>query len=251
MAVLLSAVLVIGISSSVFAEENTTANLTEAQKAARQKFISVYMDKMNQIVDLRVQTKAAQDKNNELSTQIKDKLKNQSSSVAKDKVEKLKKLHEENKQLETQARDLNKQRNELQKQYKEAVKKRDKAAMEKLQAQINDITSKIEALRQQIKANIELNKSIAQELKTYKEGRKDLNSKLKPLLDQAKELHKKIASEEQAKNKLWETYKANIKAKDYEAAANTLDQIIAAKKQILSDIQARTTILTNILSTIG
>jgi len=249
--VLLSAVLVLSTSNAVFAEDNTTSNLTEAQKIARQKFTSIYMDKMNQIVDLRIQTKEAVEKNNALTAQIKEKLKNQASMTAKDKIEKLKQLRDQSKELQTQARDLNKQRGELKKQYNDSVKKRDKAAMEKLQAQINDLTSKIEQLRQQIKTNNDLIKPIAQELKTYQTGRKDLKSKVKPLLDQAKELHKKIASEEQAKNKLWETYKTNIQAKDYDAAIATLDQIIAAKKQILSDIQGRTTIINNILSIIG
>lgn len=67
---------------------------------------------------------------------------------------------------------------------------------------------------------------------------------------QEKQQINKINAEEKAKNDLWVTYKKNIQNKDYTAAGSTFQQIINTKKQLLVDITANNTILSNILITI-
>jgi chromosome segregation ATPase len=242
--------LLLSVNAVAFAE-GTTSTLTDAQKTARAAFTTTYMDKMNQIVELRVQTKTAQDANNALSAQIKDKLKNVTKADIQEKVSKIKAADKQVKDLATQAKTLNVQRETLKKQYREAVQKRDLVAMKSLETQINGLTGQIEAIRTQVKSIRDSIKPIIDEVKVARDANKAKNENIKALSQQAKAIHQKIVSEEQAKNKLWESYKANIGAHDYAAATATLDNIIAAKKQILADIQAKTAILNQIITLIG
>lgn len=204
---------------------------------------------MNQIVDLRVQTSAAVAANQALSSQIKDKYKTLSSKLSADDIAKIKATAQQNKDLATQAKNLNTQRQELKKEYNAAINARDTVTMKTLTPKILDLSNQINTIRQQIQTNIAQIKPLRDQAKAYSDAIKAKKAQLQPSIQQEKDIHTKIINEQKAKDALWQTFSANIKAKDYTAAGNTLQLIINAKTQIISDIKNRGVILTNILNT--
>lgn len=253
---LLSTVLALSMVFSVGtitrAEEPTADNtLTQEQKDARQKYLPIHLDLMTKLTDLRAQTKAAVENNNGLGDQIKEKAKAFSSKQNQDTIAKLKSVVEDNKKLAEQTKGLHAQRVEALKQFRDAVKARNSADANAAKDKVTSLNNQIETLRQQIKANSDSVKSQKDQLKTLRDSIKAKKAEIKPLHEQAKALGQQINTAEQAKQKLWETYKANIKAKDYTNAASTLQSIIDAKANILKDIKARGEILTNLLGVLN
>lgn len=252
---ILMVIMLLGTSTVAFAEGTTTSpqpNLTSEQQQARDQFLSVYLDKMTKLADLRAQTKAAEDANNTIASQIKVKEKASTASQQnQDAIDKIKTVAQQNKDLVTQAKTLNTQRVTLRKQFDEAVKNRDTNTAASLKDQILSITNQIEGLRAQAKANMDSVQALKDQVKAYRDTVKAKQDKIKPLFQQAKDIHQKIVNEEKAKNALWGTYKQNIQAKDYTAAGNTLQSILDAKTQIIADIKARGDILNQILSNLN
>lgn len=228
------------------AEEPPTQAITPEQQEARQKYLPIHLEKMTQLTDLRAQTEAAVENNNNLAKQIKEKITSQKQN--QDAIASIKAVIAKNKELTAQAKNLNTQRADALKQFRDAVKSKDASAAASAKDKVLALNSQIESLRQQIKANIDSIKSQKDQLKAYRDALKSKRDQVKPLSEQAKSLREKIVSAEQAKQKLWETYKANINSKDYDSAANTLQSIIDTKANILKDIKARGEILANILN---
>lgn len=244
--------MILGTSTITRAEEPASDSaLTQEQKEARQKYLPIHLEKMTQLTDLRAQTKAAVESNNNIAKQIKEKAKSNSPKQNQEAIDNIKAVVAKNKELAAQAKTLHSQRLEAQKQFRDAVKARDTAAAASAKDKVTALNSQIEALRQQIKTNSDSTASQKDQLKAYRDSLKSKKDQLKPLSEQAKSLNQKIKSGEEAKRKLWETYKANIKAKDYNAAATTLQSIIDAKASILVDIKARGEILNNMLSVVS
>ena len=97
---------------------------TGEQKQAREAYLKVHFDDMNQLVTLRQQTEDARDANNVDTKQIKDKLKAK-TTLNNDSTSKLKDLASQRKALVAQAKKLQQQRLSLKKQYKDSVKAKD------------------------------------------------------------------------------------------------------------------------------
>ncbi|ERI95636.1 hypothetical protein HMPREF1982_00110 [Clostridiales bacterium oral taxon 876 str. F0540] len=250
----LTAAMLLGTATTAFAEgtdANAKTTLTPEQKEARQKFIPDYLELMTKLTDLRAQTKTAQDENNKIASQIKEKHKALTSQNNKDSVDKIKAVLAQDKDLTAQAKNLNTQRQDLKKKFQEAVKNKDAKAAEDLKNQILSLNSEIEKIRQQIKSNNDSIKLLKDQLKAYRDSLKTKKDQIKPLSDQAKSVLQKIKDEEKSKQALWQTFKTNIQAKDYTTAENTLKSIIDAKTQIFSDIKSRGEVLNKILAVLN
>ena len=140
MSILLTLSLISGLSTVAFAEGNVTtettqtsassqkSSLTDAQKQERETYLKIHFEDMNQLVELRQQTKIAQDANNVVTKQIKDKLKAK-TVLNKDSVAELKTLASQKKALTVQAKQLQQQRLSLKKQYRDSVKSKDVSKM--------------------------------------------------------------------------------------------------------------------------
>lgn len=233
------------------AADTSTATLTPEQKAARQAFLQDYYDKMTKLTDLRAQTYAARQENANLENQIKEKLKGLYGTLNADQVNQIKTTVQQDKDLVAQARTLNQNRKNLVAQFRAAVKNRDTSTAANLKNQILDLTKQIEDIRAKVTANRTTIEPLKSQIKTARDNIKALRDKIKSLQDQNRQLVQKINSEEKAKQELWTTYRSQIQSKDYAAADKTLDQILTAKANILTDIKARTEILNQILSAIG
>lgn len=263
---ILSALLTISLISSMstiaYAEGNDTTTpaqtvkaaqnetLTPEQKQARDAFLKVYYDYMNQLVALRQQTQEAQTANNTAAKQIKDKLKAK-TALSSDTVSKLKDLAAQRKSLVEQAKQLHQQRLSLRTQYKDAVKAKDVDKMKSIEQQILDLNNQISDLKAKddaIKAQIE---PLKEQIKSIKDANSQLKANVKNLLEQAKTIHETIKTQEQEKAQLWNTYKENIKNKDYAAAETTLKSIVDKKAAILANIKQRGTILNQILASLN
>lgn len=250
----LTAAIMLGATTTAFAEgtdANAKTTLTPEQKEARQKFVPDYLEQMTKLTDLRAHTKTAQDENNKIADQIKEKHKALTSQNNKDSAEKIKAVLAQDKELAAQAKNLNTQRQDLKKKFQEAVKNKDAKTAEDLKNQILNINSQIEKIREQIKANNDSIKPLKDQLKAYRDSLKAKKDQTKPLVDQSKSIIQKIKDEEKNKQALWQTFKSNIQAKDYAAAGNTLKSIIDAKAQILSDIKSRGAVLNKILGVLN
>lgn len=260
--VLVAISLITGTSTAVFADPSATGatastlgitqskNLTPAQQQARDAFLKVYYDLMNQLVALRQQTQSAVEANNSTLKQIKDKLKAK-TSISSDTLSKLKELAKQRKDLNSQAKNLHQQRVSLKSQYKDAVKAKDLEKMKSIEQQILDLNKKISDLKAQddaIKAQIA---PLKEQLKSLRDANKQLKSSVKTQLQQAKTIQETIKTQEQEKAKLWNTFRENIKDKDYTAAEATLKAIIDKKSAILDNIKQRGTILNQILSSLN
>lgn len=249
--------LILGTPTIAFAEGNDTSsqtsqntNLTPDQQQDRDSFLKVYFDYMNQLVALRQQTIDAQNANNTIVKQIRDKLKSK-TVLNSDTVSKLKDLANQRKALIDQAKQLHQQRLTLRDQYKDAVKARDLNKMQSIEQQILDLNSQINDLKAKddsIKAQIA---PLRDQLKSMTDQNKQLKDSIKSQLDQAKSILQTIKTQEQEKAQLWNTYKDNIKNKDYSNAEATFKAIIDKKSAILTNIKERGTILNQILSSLN
>lgn len=260
---LLSALLTISLISSTatiaYAEGNgttttspTTQNgtLTPEQKQAKDSFLKVYYDYMNQLVALKNQIQEAQTANNNAAKQIKDKVKAKTTANS-DTVSKLKDLAAQRKTLVEQAKQLHQQRITLKTQYKDAVKAKDVDKMKSIEQQILDLNNQISELKSKddaIKAQID---PLKEQLKNIKDSNKELKDNTKNQLEQAKSIQETIKALEQEKTQLWTTYKENIKNKDYTAAEATLKSILDKKTSILANVKQRGTILNQVLSSLN
>lgn len=248
---LILTVLLIGLFPITAFAEDTKTTLTPEQQAARQAFLKDYYSKMATLTDLRAQTAAARQENTKLENQIKEKLKGLYGTLNKDQVNQIKTTLQQDKDLEAQARALNEKRKPLVEQFKTAVKNRDTSAAASLKDQILDLTKQIEDLRSKITSDRATMNPLKQQLKAARDKIQAIHDKIKSLQDQNKQIIRKINQEEKAKQGLWATYHSQIQARDYAAAGKTLDQILTAKANILTDIKARAEILKQILSTIN
>lgn len=262
LSLLLTLALVAGTSTVALAEGSTPSQttttaattqntaLTPEQQQARDAFLKVYYDDMNQLVTLRQQTQTAVDANNAVSKQIKDKLKAK-TTLNPDTVSKLKDLASQRKSIADQAKQLNQQRITLKTQYKAAVSAKDVDKMKSIEQQILDINNQINTLKANA-ASIKTQLAPLQEqLKSMKDSNKQLKDNVKSQLQQANTIHDTIKTQEQEKTQLWNTYKENIKNKDYSAAENTFQAILAKKSSILDNIKQRGTILNQVLSSLN
>jgi uncharacterized protein YoxC len=114
--------------------------------------------------------------------------------------------------------------------------------MSTIQQQYQTLLTQINTLTQKIATDRATVNSLEAQL---------LNNKaqqVQPLIQQAKSLAAKIKQEEIAKNQLWTSYNAQMKANDFTSAGKTLQSIITAKTQILQDINSRGTVLNQLLT---
>lgn len=262
MPILLTLSLIVGTSTVTFAEENTnsgttqstagtnSAKLTPEQQQARDEYLKVHFDDMNQLVALRQQTKDAQDANNATAKQIKDKLAAK-TAVNKDNTTKLKDLATQRKALAEQAKQLHQQRLSLRDEYKAAVKAKDTAKMKSIEQQILDLNKQVSELKAKDDAIKVQVAPLKEQLKSLRDTSKQLKDSVKTQLQQVKTIGDTIKTQEQEKTKLWNTYKENIKNKDYTTAGATFKAIIDKKSAILTNIKQRGTILNNILSSLN
>lgn len=244
-------VLLIGLFPVAAFADTKAASLTPEQKEARQSFLQGYYDKMVKLSDLRAQTYAARQENANLEDQIKEKIKGLYGTLNADQVDQAKTIAQQNKDLVSQAKTLNQNRKDLVTQFRAAVKNRDTNTASNLKNQILDLTKQIEDIRAKVTANRATIEPLKSQIKTARNNIKALRDKIKSLQDQNRQLIQKINQEEKAKQELWTTYRSDIQSKDYAAAGKTLDQILTAKANILTDIKARTAILNQILNAIG
>lgn len=262
MSILLTLSLISGISTVTFAAANDTTGttqtttttkdvtLTPVQKEARDAYLKIHSEAMNQLVALRQQTEVARDTNNATATQIKDKLKAK-TALNSDSVTKLKDLASQKKTLVEQAKQLHQQKLSLKTQYSDSVKSKDVAKMKTIQQQKLDLNKQIIDLKAKNDA-IEVQISpLKGQLKSTREANSGLKKDVKAQLLKAKSIHETIKTEQQEKAKLWVTYKENIKNKDYTTAAVTFKSIIDKKSTILSNIKERGTILNQVLASLN
>jgi chromosome segregation ATPase len=226
------------------------AVVTEEQKQARQQYMTIHLELMNQLTELRIETRAAVEVNNSTAKTIKEKLKTK-ATVNKEKITELKGLETEAKTLIEQAKQIQQQRETVKTQYKEAVKARDLDKMKILQVQMTDLNSQFI----DVKGKLEVIKAEAQPLKeemtAFMENNKSVKENVKVELQQAKALSETISTQREEKAKLWEDFRENIKNKDYSSAENTLKNIIEKKAAILENIKKRGEVLAGILDSLS
>lgn len=258
MSILLTLSLISGLSTFAFAEGNAAtettqssassqkSDLTDAQSQERETYKKIHFNDMNQLVELRKQTKVAQDANNVIAKQIKDNLKAK-TALNKDSVAKLKPLAIQKKGLKLQTKQLQQQRLSLKKQYRDCVKSKDvnkiKTISQQILAinkQINDLKAKNDALKVQISP-------LKSQLKSTRDARSELKNGVKDQLKKAKTILETIKTQQQEKTQLWKTYKENIKNKDYTTSGKTFKSIINKKSTILDNIKQRGIIMNQIL----
>jgi soluble cytochrome b562 len=218
------------------------------QSTDRSGFVDQYLNKMQTIVELRVETETARNENNTLVKEIKESNNNASRTSIEQKVTQIKQINQTNKDLLAQAKTYGVQRTDLRKQWQNAIKERDTDKSATVKNQITELTGKIEEIRTTIKANRELIVPLTSEVKAYRDGNKALIEQVKPLLTQTKTIQTKIANEIIAKDKLWENFSTYVKEKNYDQAAIIMDSIISAKQTILVDIKSKNTNLNEILT---
>lgn len=227
-------------------------NATAEQNQARETFFStVYMDKMAVIVDLRAQTKAAVSDSKEISAKIKDALEAKFITPNSDIIDEAKADKQSIKDEVGNMGILLNQKKQLQNEYKQAVKNYDITSMKNIEAQIQALLPQIDALRAQIEKDRTAAGTIKDQVKDVREAEKTAKASLQSYYDKVKALHDTIVSEENVKNQMWVTFRADVKAYDFTSAAAALDNIIAAKTQIISDIEARGTALNYLLTAVS
>lgn len=227
--------------------DTTPVPVAKDNGAYQTYYSTVYMDKMTKIVEQRAQTKAAVEANEAVSSEIKKAYKGNTEPIEAQ----VKALRETIKNNVASAKEINQERIDLRQQLKSDIKAYNAGDMKIIQANYQALQAQASTLKDQIVKDRSSAKPLIAQLKDARDARKTLVSSVQTLIDQAKALRNKIVQEEAAKNQLWVTYKQNMQAKDYTAAGNTLQSIIDAKTQILSDINARGQILNQILSQIN
>lgn len=242
-----------GTDTTTAAQTTTSSqstSLTPEQKQARDAYLKVHADLLNQLTTLRQQTKEAQEANNAVAKQIRDKIKSK-TTLNGDTASKLKDLASQRKNLVDQAKQLHQQMTSLRSQYKDAASVKDTAKMSSIKQQIQDLNSQIKDIKaknEAIKTQIE---PLKDQLKAAKDANKQLKENVKNQLQQAEAIRQTIKIQENEKTQLWNTYKENIKNKDYAAAETTFKAIIDKKSSILQNIKQRGTILNGVLSSLN
>jgi flagellar biosynthesis chaperone FliJ len=201
-------------------------------------YAQVYMPDMTSIVNLRVQTANAIAANNSISTKIQTTLK----LLNTNNTAKIKTAQQTVSNDETQLKSLTQQANSLKSQFSSSIKSQNTSSMSTIQQQYQTLLTQINTLTQKIATDRATVNSLEAQL---------LNNKaqqVQPLIQQAKSLAAKIKQEEIAKNQLWTSYNAQMKANDFTSAGKTLQSIITAKTQILQDINSRGTVLNQLLT---
>lgn len=259
MSILITLSLIGGPSTLAFAagtDATTTAqttasaqstSLTPEQKQARDAYLKVHADYMNQLTTLRQQTKEAEEANNAVAKQIKDKIKSK-TALNSDTVSKLKDLASQRKALVDQAKQLHQQITSLKSKYKDASSAKDTATMSSIKQQIQDLSSQVKDIKAKDDAIKTQISPLKDQVKIAKDANKQLRDSVKNQLQQAKTIHETIKTQENEKTQLWNTYKENIKNKDYAAAETTFKSIIDKKSSILQNIKQRGTILNQVLN---
>lgn len=219
------------------------------QSTERSKFVNSYIDKMQTIVDLRMQTQAAISSNNEIVKQIRALIKDSNRVSVENKVDQIKVIHQTSKDLLNQAKIYATQRTDLRNQWQDALRDRDTAKATANKNQINELTKKIEDIRIKIKENNALIKPLIEEVKAYREANKAKIEQIKALISKTATIQDKIASEKLSKDKLWQDFSTYVKEKNYAQAIIVIDSIISEKQSILADIQSKNAILNDILNT--
>lgn len=244
----------IGNDNPTISADTSTVNknATAEQKQSRETFFStVYMDKMAVIVDLRAQTKAAVSDNKEIAAKIKDALEAKFITPNSDIIDEAKAKKQSIKDEVKNMGILLNQKKQLQNEYKQAVKNYDTTSMKNIEAQIQALLPQIDALRSQIEKDRTAAGPVKDQVKDIREAEKTAKASVQSYYDKVKALHDTIVSEENAKNQMWVTFRANVKAYDFTSAAAALDKIIAAKTQIISDIKAREAALNDLLAAVN
>ena len=261
MSILLTLSLITGTSTAALAVGNDSigtpqtmtstksATLTPLQKQAREAYLKIHFDDMNQLVSLRQQTQTAQDASNVDAKQIKDKLKSK-TKLDNVSITKLKDLTSQRKVLITQAKELHQHRLSLKKQYKDSVKAKDVEKMKSVQQRILRLNNQVGVIKAKVNAIKVQISPLKDQLKDIKDVNKTLKDDVKNQLAQAKTIHATIKTQEKEKAQLWITYNENIKNKDYTTAGTTFKSIIDKKSAILINIKERITILKQVLSSL-
>jgi chromosome segregation ATPase len=224
--------------------------LSEEQKLAKEAYMAVHFDLMNQLTELRNETRAAVEANNSTAKTIREKLKGK-DEVNQETVTEVKELAAGTKTLGEQGKQIHQQRVTLRTQYREAVKARNLDKMKALQQQMTDLNSEIKEIKEKLQSIKAEAQPLKEKIKLVREGNKQLKENIKTELQQVKELGDSIKAEQEEKPQLWDTYKENIENKDYEAAESTLKKIIEKKASILEDIKKRGEELNDILASLG
>ncbi|MGY0374670.1 hypothetical protein [Clostridium sp. JNZ J1-5] len=130
-----------------------------------------------------------------------------------------------------------------------------------LKVHLND-KNQLLLLRQQTKDAMEANKAVYKQIKdkirektklnTKEKGaNKELKNNVKDQLKQVKAMQETIKTQQQEKKQLWNTYKENIKNKDYTAAEAIFKSIIEKKTSILENIKQKSAILNKVLASLN
>lgn len=255
LALVVTASLLMGTSTVVFAEGNEAVTeektkLTEEQKQARSEYIVDHAELMKQLTELRAEVKTTVEANHKTLTEVKEKLKAK-AGINEEVVTKLKELAAEAKPLIEEVKQIHQQRVALRSQYKEAVKAKDLEKMKSLKQQMTDLNSKVESIKSKLQTLKTEAAPIREEVKAAKDTRKQLKESLKPSYDQAKAVGETINALQTEKQQLWKSYEENIKSRNYAAAEENLKSIIAKKAQILDNLKKRGAILSEALASLS
>lgn len=262
MSILITLSLIGGPSTLVFAAgtDTTTAaqtttstqstSLTPEQKQARDAFLKVHSGDMNQLTTLRQQTKEAEEANKAVAKQIKDKTKSK-TTLNGDTVSKLKDLGSQRKALVDQEKQLHQQITSLKSQYKDAASVKDTAKMSSIKQQIQDLNNQVKDIKTKDDAIKTQIAPLKDQVKAARDVSKQLSDNVKSQLQQAETIRQTIKTQENEKTQLWNTYKENIKNKDYTAAETTFKSIIDKKVSILDNIKQIGTIRNQVLNSLN
>jgi len=218
------------------------------QSADRSAFVTEYLNKMQTIVELRVQTETARNENNAIVTEIKALMNSNDRASIQGKVDQIKQMHETNKNSLAKAKTFATQRVDLRKQWQNAIKDKDTTKSATVKDQITDLTKKVEDIRSEIKTNITTVSPLLAEVKAYRDANKLQIEQIKPLFVQTTAIQKKISNEIIAKDELWKDFSVYVKEKNYDQALIIINSIITAKQDILANIQSKNLILNQILT---
>lgn len=260
---ILSLFMVTGATTLAFADSNdTTGNtttstnntqtvqLTPEQQQQRAAFVKVYYDDMNQLVSLRQQTENLVKTNKGIVQQIKDKIKSK-TGLNEDDVSNLKDLASQRKALINQIKQLHQQRLSLRSQYRTAVNAKDVNKMQSIEQQILDLNNQISDLKVQYNSIKDQLTPLRSQLQSMRNANHQLRENVSSQMQQVNAIRATAKTQEQEKAILWNTYRENIKNKDYASAEVTFKQIIDKKSVILDNIKGISTTLNQILTSLN
>lgn len=224
-------------------------NADVKNEITREEFTKSYLGKMDVILDLVNQTEVARDENNNITRKIKENFNSNERNDIKVKIEQIKSVQSKNKDLVSKAKDYVNNRQILRNDLAQAVKNRDKDLVTNLQNQITDINNQIKGIKEEIKINKDNIEPLINDVKKYRQENKTRLESEKSSLENISNIQIKINNEINEKNNLWVGFSNNVNEKNYTDAINDMDNIISTKKDILSDIKSKNTILGSILET--